>query len=106
MAEPTTPNQKQLFHLSSAEAIIDFRPEEAARRLGSRPLLLITGEKDDVATVEQVLDIYQNVSGPKRLVIVPGHDHVDLDTGQGLQYQAELTIRWFNEHLRLQNLKQ
>ena len=33
MAEPTAPNQKQLFHLSSAEAIIDFRPEEAARRL-------------------------------------------------------------------------
>ena len=100
MAEPTASTQKPLFYLSSAEAVIDFRPEEAARRLGSRPLLLISGEKDDVATVEQVLDIYQNVSGPKKLVIVPGHDHVDLDTGQGLEYQTDLTVHWFNNHLK------
>lgn len=99
MARQTGPKEKSLFYLASGDAIIDFRPKEAAERLGNRPLLMVVGEEDDIATVKETQKIYRTVSGPKKLIVVPGYDHVDLDTGHGLEYQARQAIRWFNEHL-------
>jgi fermentation-respiration switch protein FrsA (DUF1100 family) len=69
------------------------------QRLAPRPLLLVHGEQDDVATVEQGQAMYARAPGNARLVIVPGHDHVDLDAGPGLAYQIGLSIDWFHRHI-------
>jgi pimeloyl-ACP methyl ester carboxylesterase len=100
----TTPAAAPKFWLASADDMLNFHPEEAARHLAPRPLLLINGEKDDVATVEQVREIYDNASGPKKLIIVPNHHHVDLDAGPGLDYQAGLAVDWFKTHLTVRPL--
>jgi hypothetical protein len=58
------------FKLASVAAMLNLHPE-AARRLGSRPLLIAHGEDDDVATIESVEPIYANAPGPKRSCPAP-----------------------------------
>jgi pimeloyl-ACP methyl ester carboxylesterase len=86
-------------YLASAEAILDFRPEDAVRRLESRPLLLIAGENDDVATHDHVRALFDPAPGPRELVMMPDCDHVDLDTGEGLTEQASMAARWLVSQL-------
>lgn len=97
MAKPA-PGPKPQFYLATAEAMIDFHPEDAVRHI-ARPVLFVNGELDDVATVEQAQEMYNHAPGPKKFVIVPDHDHVDLDAGPGLALQIQLSIQWFQEHL-------
>ena len=82
-----------VFRLASVDAMLDFHPEDAARRLGTRPLLLVHGEDDSAAVIESVAPIYANAPGPKKLIIVPGADHGDLDAGPGLAESHRLRRR-------------
>jgi fermentation-respiration switch protein FrsA (DUF1100 family) len=87
------------FYLASVDAMVDFHPEDAARRLGQRPLLLVHGADDDVAAVEDVEAVYANAPGPKRWELIPCAGHNDLDAGPGLDRAVDLAGDWFVEHL-------
>jgi pimeloyl-ACP methyl ester carboxylesterase len=87
------------FYLASVDAMLDFHPEDAARRLGRRPLLIVHGTDDDVAPLEDVEPVYANTPGPKRWELIPGLGHNDLDAGPGLDRAVELAGDWFVEHL-------
>lgn len=103
MAEAPTDSDAALgthtFHLASVDAMLDFHPEDAAARLGPRPLLLVHGEDDDTAALEEVEAIHRNHPGPKRWEIVPGAAHNDLDAGPGLDQVIAWSAAWFDEHL-------
>jgi pimeloyl-ACP methyl ester carboxylesterase len=88
-----------MFRFASVDAMLDFHPEDAARRLGSRALLLVHGEDDSAAVIESVAPVYANAPGPKKWVIVPGADHGDLDAGPHLINAIGLAADWFTEHL-------
>ena len=88
------------FTLASVDAMVDFHPEDAARRLGGRPLLLIHGAEDDTVAIETVEPVFANASGPKRWVIIPDAAHIDLDAGPGLARAITLAADWFSEHTR------
>ncbi len=87
------------FKLASVDAMLDFHPEDAARRLGGRPLLLVHGAKDDTAGIETVDPVYANAPGPKRWVVIPDAQHNDLDAGAGLARVITTAADWFSEHL-------
>jgi pimeloyl-ACP methyl ester carboxylesterase len=87
------------FWLASVDAILDFNPAAAVRRLGECPLLLVHGEDDDVAPVETVEPVYVNAPGVKRWVVMPGIGHNDLDVDPGLAAAVDLAAAWFAEHL-------
>jgi hypothetical protein len=87
------------FYLASVDAMLDFHPQDAARRLGPRPLLLVHGADDDVAAVEDVEAVYASAPGPKRWELLSGAGHNDLDAGPGLDRAVELAGDWFVEHL-------
>ena len=88
-----------MFRLASADAMLDFHPEDAARRLGNRPLLLVHGENDSAAVIEAVAPIYANAPGPKKMIVMPGADHGDLDAGPGLAQAIRFATDWFSGHL-------
>jgi uncharacterized protein len=88
-----------MFRLASADAMLDFYPGDAARRLGNCPLLLVHGENDSAAVIEAVAPIYANAPGPKKMIVMPGADHGDLDAGPGLAQAIRLAAGWFAEHL-------
>ncbi len=68
------------FYLASVDKMLDFRPSEAAARLGPTPLLMIHGEDDDTAPIETVFPVFRAATGPKRMIIIDGADHNDLDS--------------------------
>jgi uncharacterized protein len=79
--------------------MLGFDVAGAARRLASRPLLLVHGADDDTAPIETVEPIYAAAPGPKRWIVVPGAAHNDLDAGPGLGRTIDLASDWFAEHL-------
>jgi pimeloyl-ACP methyl ester carboxylesterase len=87
------------FWLASVDAILDFNPTDAVLRLAECPLLLVHGEDDDVAPVETVEPLYANAPGVKRLIVMPGMGHNDLDSDPGLTAAIDLAAGWFIEHL-------
>jgi fermentation-respiration switch protein FrsA (DUF1100 family) len=87
------------FWFASADSLIQWHPEHLFSRLAPRPVLLVSGELDDVASPEQVSELYRRIGATARWTLVPGHDHVDLDAGPGLEYQIGLSIDWFQRHL-------
>lgn len=91
------------FFLASADAMAAYHPEDDARRLGGVPLLLVSGDDDDVAAREDVAELFAAAPGPKHWHRVPGWGHLELDTPPGLQEAAELAADWFGEHLRCAN---
>jgi len=52
-----------------------FVSDCCARRLTSKPLLLIHGEEDTVSPVEEAKRIYLKSAGPRKLVVYPGTGH-------------------------------
>lgn len=88
-----------MFRLASADAMLDFHPEDAARRLGNRPLLLVHGENDTAAVIEAVAPIYANAPGPKHMIVIPSADHGDLDAGPSLAQAIGFAGDWFARHL-------
>jgi pimeloyl-ACP methyl ester carboxylesterase len=89
-----------MFRFASVDAMLDFHPGDAARRLGGRPLLLVHGEEDDAAVIESVAPIYANAPGPKKWIIMPGAGHGDLDAGPDLVSAIGFAADWFGEHLK------
>lgn len=89
--------------LESAEAMARFRPDCFVPLLAPRPVLFIHGQMDDVALPEIIKKVYRRVPLPKEFVIFNGMDHIDLDQGPGLDRQIQLSIQWFDRHIKTNN---
>jgi len=92
------PESPPRFRFASADAVHAFHAEDAIPRIAA-PILFVTGADDDVATVEQAQEQYARARAGCELVIVPEHDHVDLDAGSGLELQIGLALDWLRRHL-------
>jgi uncharacterized protein len=90
---------KPMLSLESAEAMIRFRPDCFVNLVAPAPLLFIHGETDDVAHIELTREMYQKAGKPKKFVALPNMDHIDLDTGGGLQQQVKISLKWFKKYL-------
>jgi pimeloyl-ACP methyl ester carboxylesterase len=71
---------------------------KAIVRLGSKPILLIHGEKDSYIPIAQSQDLYDLARGPKYLWIVPEAKHNQSVLIQPAAY-AQRIVRFFDEHL-------
>jgi uncharacterized protein len=87
------------FWFAGADALVQWHPEEMLSRIAPRPTLIVSGALDDVATAEQVLDVTRRIGASATWILIPRHDHVDLDAGPGLEYQSGLATAWFRQHL-------
>ena len=87
------------FQLASLDAIMRFHTEDLAARIAPRPLLLVSGERDEVVLVEDVKRVYEAAPGPKKMVVLPGLDHAGMEKGTGLEQQLALAQQWFLEYL-------
>lgn len=76
------------------------RPDLAGEFLAkvTAPTLLIVGGRDDRVVGLNGIAV-EHLSGPKRLVIVPGATHLFEESG-ALEQVADLAAGWFNQFLR------
>lgn len=64
--------------LDSAQAIVDFRPQDHVARLADRPVLLVAVERDTLMPLPEVEELYRALPGPKRLRLIPEAGHHDI----------------------------
>jgi len=88
-----------MLSLECADAMLRSLPKTVVHMVSPRPLLFVHGEKDDVARIGLARELYESAGAPKEFVEIPGMDHIDLDTGDGLKEQVAAALWWFDRHL-------
>lgn len=69
------PQMKVSVPLESAEALIEYAPEEVADQIAPRPLLIIHGDRDQLVPLAEAQAIADNAGDTCRLEVVPGMTH-------------------------------
>jgi alpha-beta hydrolase superfamily lysophospholipase len=71
------PEMRCELTLETAEALIEFRPEEQIARLAPRPVLLLHGAADRLVPPDESRQMFQRAGSPRRLEVLPGIGHFD-----------------------------
>lgn len=88
-----------LVPLRSAEAIIEFRPEDYVGAIAPRAAMFIATEGDAVTPEDQMIRLYEKAGHPKKLILQKETSHYKAYS----QYFDRVTpqiIDWFNRHLK------
>jgi dipeptidyl aminopeptidase/acylaminoacyl peptidase len=84
--------------LSSADAVMDYRPIDLVGRIAPRALMLVCVEDDPVTPEDHAYQLYERAGGPKRLVVQTQTTHY----AAYAQYQPlvnPMIVEWFQRHL-------
>lgn len=92
--------------LESADAIIDFRPEEVVHRIAPRAMLWIHAGADVLVPPEESRRMFEQAGEPRRLVILDGLAHYETYAGAGLEAVLSHTRDWFREYLQPETRKE
>jgi pimeloyl-ACP methyl ester carboxylesterase len=71
------PQMKCELTLETADALIEFRPEEQIGRIAPRPVLLVHGDGDRLVPPEEARHLFERAGSPRRLDLMPGLGHFD-----------------------------
>lgn len=85
--------------LESAQALLDFEPDEIVHKIAPRPMLFITCEKDTVTPVELAKELYDKAGEPKRFIVIPGAAHFDIFHSVLLEPVMAECLSWFAQYL-------
>lgn len=94
----TFPERKYQLPLETAEAILEFRPDEAVGRISPRPVLFMMVADDLLVPNDLTLELYQRAGHPKRLLTLRGLKHHDVYSGSGFEQTMDAATAWFIEH--------
>ncbi len=85
--------------LECADAIIEYKPETIAHEMTS-PALYVSAELDTLTPLDEQLSLYDCSPEPKRYEVLPGVNHHEVYKEPHLTHLLDLSVDWFNEHLR------
>ena len=71
------PQMRCELPLETAEALIEFRPEEQVDRLAPRPLMLVHGTADRLVPADESRHMFERAGSPRQLELLPGVGHFD-----------------------------
>jgi pimeloyl-ACP methyl ester carboxylesterase len=71
------PEMRCELPLETAEALIEFRPEDQVARLARRPLLLVHGAADRLVPPDESRHVVERAGASGRLEVLPGIGHFD-----------------------------
>jgi len=97
-ATPGLPERKRELTIESAEALVNFRPEEVAHKIAPRAAAWVCSG-DEQNDVLEGRSAYDKAGEPKSLVTIPGYYHHDLYVGEGLQKLLAASRAWFDAHV-------
>jgi uncharacterized protein len=89
----------RLVPLRSAEAIMEFRPEDYVASIAPRAAMFIATEGDAVTPEDQMIRLYEMAGHPKKLILQKETSHYKAYS----QYFDRVTpqiIDWFNRYLK------
>lgn len=85
--------------LESAEAILEFAPEDVVGSIAPRPLLIVHSGADKLVPLDEAEASYRRAGEPKRLVVVPGAEHHDVYYGPAREMVMSAAAEWFRRYL-------
>ena len=71
------PEMRCELALETAEALIEFRPEDQIARLAPRPVLLVHGAADRLVPPDESRHLFERAGSPRRMEVLPGVGHFD-----------------------------
>jgi hypothetical protein len=93
------PQLKTEITLETAEATLEYRPEEVAGRIAPRALLLIAAEGDETTPADEFRSVHERAREPKKLVVIEGIRHYQIYSGDGFERSVRETLDWFERYL-------
>jgi dienelactone hydrolase len=85
--------------LESADAIMDFRPEDVVHRIAPRPMLWIHAGRDVLVPPGESRRMAERAGAASRLVLLEGLGHYDTYVGAGFDAMVGHAVTWFRHHL-------
>ena len=74
-----------------------YNPVRLVSRVSPRPVLIVTGDSDELIDLKDVQRLYDAAAEPKELQVVKGADHV-LSDPHAREETTQIILRWLNEH--------
>ncbi len=94
------PEREYRLPLESAEAILEFKPEEVVGRIAPRPIMFITIPDDNLVPTDEARSLYVAAGEPKSLVVLPpGPKHHDIYAGDPFRQVMGHALAWFGKHM-------
>lgn len=97
-ANTMAPTWENSVTLESVEALLEYRPSSTIEFISPTPLLMLVGEKDQLAPADLAIEAFQKAYEPKKLVILPG-GHFSSYTEPGLSQFLAPQVEWFKKYL-------
>lgn len=98
-ASKALPQLKTEITLETAEATLEYSPEEVVERIAPRALLLIAAERDETTPADEFRAVYERAREPKKLVVIEGIRHYEVYSGDGFERSAREALDWFGRYL-------
>lgn len=85
--------------LESAEAILEYAPENLVDQIAPRPVLFVHSAADELVLPDESRAMFERAGEPKRLVLLPGRAHYDVYAGACFVETMSETTAWFKAYL-------
>jgi uncharacterized protein len=93
------PERRYQLPLETAEAILEYRPDEMVSRIAPRPILFMVVENDLLVPNEQSLELYERAGEPKELIVLRDINHHDVYSGEPFRTTMNTAAQWFAKHI-------
>lgn len=93
------PEREFRLSLESAEAVLEYRPEDVADRIAPRPVLFIQVEDDGLVANDISRELFDRARQPKELVVLRGMMHHSIAAGAPYRQMMGHALPWFGRHL-------
>lgn len=90
------------YPLETAEALIEFKPEQVVHKIAPRAVLFIHMERDITVPPEESISLYEKANEPKKLVVMEGRDHYDtfqFSNPENFKEIMAIALDWYAQHL-------
>ena len=93
------PQMRCELPLETAEALIEFRPEDVIGRLAPRPVLLMHGAADRLVPLDESRQLFERAGSPRRLEVLPEMGHFDwvMPGSRRLKDVTERVVRFLQD---------
>lgn len=85
--------------LETAQAVIEFSPDEVAHKIAPRPVLFVVAERDVLTPVKLAKEVYDKAGEPKKLIVVPGATHWETYSPPYLPVIMDEALAWFEQYM-------
>ncbi len=81
---------------------VGFNPEWVVDKISPRPILFITSDNDRLVPPEESEQLYAHAREPKKLVVLKGYGHYELNLEPGFSEVMDEALAWFGRYLTLE----